>query len=53
MKETDWGTGDGNVYGYSYPSLNDMIGKGANHGEVFWYNLFETAGDDIGFDREW
>jgi hypothetical protein len=53
LKETDWAIGNGSVYGYNYPSLNNLTGKGINHGEVFWYNLFETAKDDLQFEREW
>ncbi|MCR4437258.1 MAG: hypothetical protein QHH06_15565 [Clostridiales bacterium] len=53
LKESDWAIGNGSVYGYNYPSLNNLIGKGVNHGEVFWYNLFETAAEDLRLDREW
>lgn len=52
-KETDWAVRTGSVYGYNYPSKNSLIGKGVNHGEVFWYNLYETANEDIKSGREW
>ena len=52
-KETEWGTGDGSVYGRNLPTASDLSGKGTNHGEVFWYNLYETLMDDIHLDRRW
>ncbi len=52
-RETEWGTGDGSVYGGNLPTASDLLGKGMNHGEVFWYNLYETLMDDIHLDRRW
>ncbi len=49
----DWGTGNGGMYGKSNPTGLGLLGKGANNGEIFWYNLYETAMDDIYIYREW
>ncbi len=52
-KEIEWGTSDGSTYGINKPSTFDLLNKGINHGEVFWYNLYETLLDDIQIDRRW
>ncbi|HHV60770.1 MAG TPA: hypothetical protein GXX49_10880 [Clostridiaceae bacterium] len=51
--ENKWAAGDGSSYGANRPSQLDLAGKGRNHGEVFWYNLSQTALDDLKFNREW
>lgn len=52
-KENAWSLGDGTIYGSSYPSKNDLIGRGMNRGEMFWYDLRNTALDDIRLNRRW
>ncbi len=53
IRENLWGAGDGSEYGANLPSQKDLLQKGLNKGEVFWYNLNETALDDLEFYREW
>ena len=53
LKETDWGTDDGDIYGVNKPSGLNLLGKGINHGEVFYYHLENTLLDDIKIQREW
>jgi hypothetical protein len=52
-KELSWGMGDGNAYGKSWPTQLDLLGKGINHGEVIWYNLYENALEDLDINRKW
>lgn len=53
VKETAWGSDNGSIYGKSYPTKREFLGKGINAGEVFWYDLSETALNDIEINREW
>lgn len=53
LKESEWASGNGLVYGRNKPSGKDLLGKGVNHGEVFWYSLDQTALDDIDISRDW
>ncbi len=48
-----WAAGNGGVYGRNRPSGQDLIMKGINNGEVFWYNLDENALEDLRFNRTW
>ncbi|SHJ59761.1 hypothetical protein, partial [Paramaledivibacter caminithermalis] len=50
--EDEWGKGDGSIYGRNRPTQLDL-GFGINHGEVFWYNLYENLFDDLIFERTW
>lgn len=52
-KEKAWSTGDGNTYGENRPTQLDLLGKGINHGEVLWYNLYENALEDLDINRKW
>lgn len=52
-KETAWGTDVGGNYGKNYPTKEKILGKGINAGEVFWYDLNETALNDVDVDRQW
>ncbi|MCX7921388.1 MAG: hypothetical protein N3B21_05110 [Clostridia bacterium] len=51
--ETVWGTGSGSVYGSNRPTNLNLLTKGVNHGEVFWYMLNETSLDDLELNRGW
>jgi hypothetical protein len=53
VKETAWGSDNGSIYGKSFPTKKELLGKGINAGEVFWYDLSKTALDDIEINREW
>lgn len=53
LRETGWAAGKGASYGANRPAGLDLGGWGTNHGEVFWYNLYENALDDLWIDREW
>ena len=51
--ETIWSSDNGEIYGSSRPTGLDLLSKGVNHGEVFWYDLKETSLDDLLIQREW
>lgn len=53
LKENLWGSDSGSSYGGNRLSGRDLAGKGEKHGEVFWYNLYETLQDDINVERKW
>ncbi|MTI48911.1 MAG: hypothetical protein FH761_13785 [Firmicutes bacterium] len=52
LKETDWATDDGSIYGSNLPTNLDFR-KGINHGQVFFYDLNETLLDDVNIQQEW
>lgn len=53
LKETNWATDNGYVYGMNKPSGLNLLGKGVNHGEVFFYDLDDTLLDDLKTQQEW
>jgi len=53
LKENQWGMDDGKIYGGNLPTRINLAGKGINHGEVFWYDLGNTAFDDVKIQRGW
>ena len=58
IKEDMWSTqnvwpNNLNNYGKNRPTGQDIIGKGNNHSEVFWYNAEQTLKDDTGIYRRW
>ncbi|MBM7615065.1 Athe_2463 domain-containing protein [Alkaliphilus hydrothermalis] len=53
LRETQWGQDDGKIYGGNLPTNINLAGKGINHGEVFWYDLRDTALDDVELQRGW
>ena len=52
-KEDEWATENGQVYGKNKPTKLKLLGIGPNNGEVFWYNLYETALEDFELERKW
>ena len=61
-KEDQWGVvdkwhnkdaGDYNVYGKNKPTNADLIGKGINAGEFFYYDLTRSVLNDIKQNRRW
>ncbi len=53
LREPQWGTDGGGVYGKNLPTKANLLNKGINHGEVFWYDLKNTALDDLKLERGW
>jgi len=53
LKENQWGMDNGKIYGGNLPTRINLAGKGINHGEVFWYDLGNTAFDDVKIQRGW
>lgn len=52
LKETDWATDSGGNYGANLPTLLNL-GKGINHGQIFYYDLNETLFGDINIEQDW
>ncbi len=51
-KESNWGNDNGSIYGQNLPTGLDL-GYGTNHGEVFYYNLYDSFLDDFKLYKEW